>query len=248
MTHTMHKSQTGHELAYVYTDGNKDKALLVFCGGFKSDMTGTKATFLEESAKASDIPYLRFDYSGHGASEGNFPDGTIGTWAKDAESIIEAMRGQRQVVLVGSSMGGWISLLLARQKDYLKALVLLAPAPDFTRDVKAELTPKQLKEMDEKGRVEIPNDYSDEPYIFTKALLEDGEAQCLLDEEIPYDGPVDILQGMQDADVDWSKAIFITEALKSEKVRLHLLKDAGHSLSRPEDLALLWSVVEERML
>lgn len=246
MTHTMHKSQSGHDLAYVFTDGEVGKPLLVFCGGFKSDMTGTKATFLEEQAKSARLPYLRFDYSGHGASGGAFVDGTIGQWASDAESIIDAVRGSREVILVGSSMGGWISLLLSRQKDYIRALVLLAPAPDFTRDVKEQLNPAQIKEMEQKGRVEIPNDYSDEPYIFTAALLEDGESQCLLDEEIPYDGPVDILQGMEDADVDWSKALFITECLKSQQVRLHLLKDAGHSLSRPQDLALLWSIIAER--
>jgi pimeloyl-ACP methyl ester carboxylesterase len=210
---------------------------VVFLGGFNSDMTGSKAEFLAGWCEARGTPFLRFDYSGHGASGGRFVDGTIGRWAADAATVIEALAPGPQV-LVGSSMGGWIALLLARARAP-RALVGIAPAPDFTEDLMwASFTPDQRAAITRDGVWHRPSDYG-APYPITRALIEDGRDHLLLRGPLVLDVPVRILQGMQDPDVPWRHALRIAEAITGADVRVSLVKDGDHRLSRPQDLALL---------
>ena len=210
---------------------------VVFLGGFNSDMTGSKAEFLAGWCEARGTPFLRFDYSGHGASEGRFVDGTIGRWMQDAAWVIDALAPGPQV-LVGSSMGGWIALLLARARAP-HALVGIAPAPDFTEDLMwAEFTPEIRATIERDGVWHRPSDYG-APYPITRALIEDGRRHLLLRGPIAIDAPVRILQGMRDPDVPWRHALRIAEAIAGDDVRVHLVKDGDHRLSRPADLALL---------
>jgi pimeloyl-ACP methyl ester carboxylesterase len=210
---------------------------VVFLGGFNSDMTGSKAEYLAGWCEARGAPFLRFDYSGHGASGGRFVDGTIGRWAEDAATVIAA-RAPGPQVLVGSSMGGWIALLLARRASR-RAVLGIAPAPDFTEDLMwAEFTPEQRATIERDGVWHRPSDYG-APYPITRALIEDGRRHLLLRTPLRIDVPVRILQGQRDADVPWRHALRIAEALTGEDVRVHLVKDGDHRLSRPADLALL---------
>lgn len=158
---------------------------IVFLGGFKSDMQGSKALFLQDWAAAQGRAFLRFDYSGHGQSSGDFEEGCIGDWAADARAAIEALTEGPQV-LIGSSMGGWIALLLARGlPDRVAGLVGIAAAPDFTARTWAEdLTDAQRAEVAVRGRIEIPSDYSDQPYVFTRRLFDDGAQNLVLDRQI----------------------------------------------------------------
>jgi pimeloyl-ACP methyl ester carboxylesterase len=210
---------------------------VVFLGGFNSDMAGSKAEFLAGWCEARGTPFLRFDYAGHGASGGRFIDGTIGRWAADAAHVIGALAPGPQV-LVGSSMGGWIALLLARARAP-RALVGIAPAPDFTEDLMwAQFTPDQRAAIERDGVWHRPSDYGP-PYPITRALIEDGRDHLLLRGPIALDVPVRILQGMQDPDVPWRHALRIAEAVTGADVRVMLVKDGDHRLSRPQDLALL---------
>jgi hypothetical protein len=210
---------------------------VVFLGGFNSDMTGTKAAFLDGWCAARGTPFLRFDYSGHGESQGRFAEGTIGGWAQDAACVLEALAPGPQV-LVGSSMGGWIALLLARRRAP-RALVGIAPAPDFTEDLMwAAFTPEQRAAIEREGVWHRPSDYG-APYPITRALIEDGRRHLLLRGPLALDVPVRILQGQQDPDVPWRHALRIAEAITGPDVRVVLVKDGDHRLSRPADLALL---------
>lgn len=210
---------------------------VVFLGGFNSDMTGSKAEFLAGWCGARGTPFLRFDYSGHGASGGRFEDGTIGRWAEDAACVIAALAEGPQV-LVGSSMGGWIALLLARRMAP-RAVVGIAPAPDFTEDLMwAEFTPGQRAAIERDGVWYRPSEYG-APYPITRALIEDGRNHLLLRGPLPLAAPLRILQGQRDPDVPWRHALRIAEAVTGDDVRVHLVKDGDHRLSRPQDLALL---------
>jgi hypothetical protein len=214
---------------------------VVFLGGFNSDMTGSKAEFLAGWCAARGAPFLRFDYSGHGASEGRFVDGTIDRWAADAACVIDALAPGPQV-LVGSSMGGWIALLLARARAP-HALVGIAPAPDFTEDLMwAEFTPEVRATIERDGVWQRPSEYG-APYPITRALIEDGRNHLLLRGPIALDVPVRILQGQRDPDVPWHHALRIAEAITGEDVRIALVKDGDHRLSRPADLALLGETI-----
>ncbi len=217
---------------------------VVFLGGFRSDMTGTKAEDLAAFCAETGRGFLRFDYSGHGASGGDFEAGSIGRWAADAEAAIGALTEGRQV-LVGSSMGGWISLLLARRRPELVAgFVGIAAAPDFTRRIEAALTGEARAALDSKGVWHRPSAYGD-PYPITRGLLEDGRRQLVLDGPLGLDVPVRLLQGQQDPDVPWETALRIAEAVTGEDVQVVLVKDGDHRLSRPQDLQLLRRVVGE---
>jgi hypothetical protein len=210
---------------------------VVFLGGFNSDMTGSKAEFLAGWCEARGVPFLRFDYAGHGASQGRFVDGTIGGWARDAACVIDA-RAPGPQVLVGSSMGGWIALLLARTRAP-HALVGIAPAPDFTEDLMwAQFSPEIRAAIERDGVWHRPSDYG-APYPITRALIEDGRANLLLRAPIALDVPVRILQGMRDSDVPWRHALRIADAITGADVRIAFIKDGDHRLSRPADLALL---------
>ena len=212
---------------------------VVFLGGFNSDMTGSKAEFLAGWCAARGQAFLRFDYSGHGTSEGRFEDGTIGRWAEDAACVIAALTEGPQI-LIGSSMGGWIALLLAARRSVpVRALIGIAPAPDFTEDLMwAEFSPAVRQAILRDGVWHRPSEYG-APYPITRALIEDGRNQLLLRAPIALDCPLRILQGQQDPDVPWRHALRIAEAVTGDDVRVTLIKDGDHRLSREEDLALL---------
>lgn len=232
-------------LAYRPQSGtNHDLPAVVFLTGFKSDMAGTKAEFLAHHCAALGQSYLRFDYRGHGLSEGLFEEGTIGLWFRDAMDIIAA-KTAGPLILVGSSMGGWIGLLCARAlKDRASGFIGLAAAPDFTRDITSKLSAAQKAVLANDGVVHIPNEYG-QPYVITQALLEDGEDHCLLDSAIDINCPVRLIQGMKDTDVPWPTAQRIADAVTGYDVKIYLQEDGNHRLSAEDDLALLASLVTE---
>ncbi len=232
------------EIAYHKLEG--DGPGVVFLGGFKSDMEGTKALFLQDWARANGRAFLRFDYTGHGASSGDFLDGCIGDWARDAMDAVTALT-QGPQVLVGSSMGGWISLLVAREMPARVAgLVGIAAAPDFTEDSMWDgFDAGQRRDLQEKGRVELPSDYSDAPYVITRKLIEDGRWHLVLRQPLSLPFPVRFLQGTADTDVDMSVALRLLEHAEGGDIHLTLVKGADHRFSTPECLALVAKMVDE---
>jgi hypothetical protein len=220
--------------------------VVVWLGGFKSDMAGTKAQALADWAIARGRAYVRFDYFGHGESSGDFKDGTITRWREDALAVLDAL-AEGEVVLVGSSMGGWIASLVAMTApERVKALVLIAPAPDFTEKLmKPEIPPEGLADLARDGVWLRPSEYG-EPYPITAELLEDGARWSILEaQEAPIEAPVRILQGGQDPDVPWSHALQLANAIKGDDVVFTLIKDGDHRLSRPQDLERLIAALDE---
>ncbi len=225
-------------------------------GGFKSDMQGTKAVALDEWAARTGRACLRFDYSGHGESGGAFTDGTIGSWLEDSVAVFEAFAKGPQIV-VGSSMGGWMALLLAQElrqraasgaklSGSLAGMVLVAPAPDFTEELMwKNFSPEAKRQIETKGSWERPSEYSTEPYVITRALIEDGRKHLVLGGLIETGCPVRILQGVQDTDVPWQHAMELSSRLVRDDVVMTLVKDGDHRLSRPEDIERLIAAVSE---
>ena len=234
----------GRRIAYQLTPGAAP--IVVFLGGFRSDMEGTKALCLEDWARARGRGFLRFDYSGHGQSSGEFLDGSIGDWADDAFAVIQEKAGS-PVVLVGSSMGGWISLLMARRMpERIKGIVGIAAAPDFTEDsMWAGFDESQRSELEEKGQVALPSDYSDDPYIITRRLIEEGRRNLVLRDPLVLPFPARFLQGTDDSDVDRSVALRLLDHAEGGDIRLSLMKGADHRFSSPECLALIKSSLQE---
>ncbi|MBL8555305.1 MAG: alpha/beta hydrolase [Phenylobacterium sp.] len=219
---------------------------VVWLGGFKSDMTGTKAEALAEWALASGRGYVRFDYFGHGESTGEFAEGTITRWRDDAIAVLNELT-TGPLVLVGSSMGGWIACLAALALPRrVKAMVLIAPAPDFTEKLmKPGIPADGLAALERDGVWLRPSEYGD-PYPITRALLEDGARWSILGEEpIPIEAPVRILQGGADPDVPWRHALELANSLKGDDVVFTLIRPGDHRLSRPEDIARIIAAVEE---
>ena len=242
MTISYFVGDNGDKLAYVHvkasSEGEKLPAVM-FLGGFKSDMEGTKALYLEQQCRARGQEFLRFDYSGHGKSSGEFVDGTIGAWKKNAMDMLDNII-ERDVIPVGSSMGGWIALLLALEGNMrIKAVVGIAAAPDFTKDIEDKMGQDERDMMARLGRLEVPNDYSDDPYIFTSALLEDGNECSVLDKTHDVSVPITLIQGKRDNSVEWGKALDIKECFKGSEVEVIFIDDGDHSLSRDQDLALI---------
>jgi pimeloyl-ACP methyl ester carboxylesterase len=230
-------------LAYRLTHGASPT--VVFLPGFRSDMAGTKARFLETWCAARGQAYLRFDYRGHGVSSGTFEEGTIGDWAEDAQAVVrDAVEGP--VVLVGSSMGGWIMLLVARaMPERVAAILGIAAAPDFTEDLLGpSLSDEQRQALETDGVVYLPSDYDEEPTPLTRALIEEARSRLVLREPLPLRCPVRLLHGMDDPDVPWETALRLSEHVASADVRITLLKAAGHRLSARPDLDLIASELE----
>lgn len=229
---------------------------LFWMGGFKSDMKGAKAQALDEWARARGQGCIRFDYSGHGESAGSFTEGTIGRWLEESLAVFDAFCGGPAVV-IGSSMGAWLALLLARELKRraaagqagggsVAALVLIAPAVDFTESLMwRKFSAKVKREIERKGYWLRPSAYGEEPYPITRTLIEDGRQHLLLDGLIETGCPVRILQGVQDPDVPWSHAVELTSRLAQDDVVLTLVKDGDHRLSRPEDIERLVQAVGE---
>jgi pimeloyl-ACP methyl ester carboxylesterase len=218
--------------------------------GFNSDMRGTKAQALDAWAAERGRACVRFDYSGHGETGGAFEEGTISRWLEESVAVFERLCRGPQIV-VGSSMGGWLALLLAREvarrpmQASLAGLVLIAPAADFTEELMWKRLPAETREeITTKGRWLRPSQYG-EPYPITRALIEDGRKHLLLGSSINVGCPVRILQGAQDPDVPWQHAFALTSQLPSDDVVLTLIQDGDHRLSRPQDIARLIAAVEE---
>jgi pimeloyl-ACP methyl ester carboxylesterase len=227
----------GVELAWARYEGRGPT--VVFLPGFRSDMTGDKATALAAFCAERGQAMLRFDYSAHGASGGRFEDGTIGRWTDDAIAVIDRLT-DGLLVLVGSSMGGWIALLAALARpDRVAALIGIAAAPDFTEALMWQaMTVEQRTTLMRDGVVNRPSQYG-EPYPITRALIEDGRTRLLLNAPIALDCPVRLLHGQDDPDVPWELAPRIAERVTGRDVQVILVKDGDHRLSRPQDLALL---------
>jgi pimeloyl-ACP methyl ester carboxylesterase len=233
---------------------------LFWLGGFKSDMAGTKALALDAWAAEHRRACVRFDYSGHGESGGNFEDGTIGRWLEESVAVFERFCAGPQVV-IGSSMGGWMALLLAREirkrqgkqqgkqqaEASLAGLVLIAPAPDFTEELMWKNFPAEVKkEIETKGVWLRPSEYGDgSPYPITRNLIEEGRNHLLLGGAIDLGCPVRILQGAQDPDVPWQHAFALTHRLPADDVVLTMIQDGDHRLSRPQDIARILAAVAE---
>jgi pimeloyl-ACP methyl ester carboxylesterase len=223
---------------------------LFWLGGFKSDMKGTKAEALDRWAESEGRGCLRFDYSGHGESGGSFTDGTIGRWLEETLAVyLRFARGPQ--LIIGSSMGGWLALLLARalaHKDGapITGMVLIAPAVDFTEELMwKQFSAATRRELEEKGVWLRPSEYGDEPYPITRGLIEDGRNHLLLGGLIETGCPVHILQGVQDPDVPWRHAVELVSRFSRDDVVLTLIKDGDHRLSRPEDIERLIAAVRE---
>jgi pimeloyl-ACP methyl ester carboxylesterase len=227
----------GIELAWSRLDGTGP--VLMFLPGFRSDMNGEKATALAAFCAARGQAMLRFDYSGHGASDGRFEHGTIGQWGQDALTVLDRMTSG-SVILVGSSMGGWLALLTAlRRPERVAAIVGIAAAPDFTETLMWDaMTFEERARLMREGMLRVPNQYG-EPTTITRALIEDGRQHLLLDKPILLDCKVRLLHGQADPDVPWEMALRTAEQLTSQDVEIILVKDGDHRLSRPRDLALL---------
>jgi pimeloyl-ACP methyl ester carboxylesterase len=217
---------------------------VVFCPGFNSDMTGIKATALQAHCAAENRAFVRFDYFGHGQSSGDMIDGTIGRWADDAIAVIDQLT-EGPVILVGSSMGGWIMLLAALARpDRIAGLVGLAPAPDFTRRLWDDASEDVRHALRTDGVYRRPSQYSDEPYAFTMKLIEDGNTRTLLDRPpIQIRCPVRILHGMADPDVPWQLSLELVDALASSDVEVTFVKSGDHRLSTESDIDLLTATV-----
>jgi len=234
----------GERLAYVRCAGQGPGVM--FLGGFHSDMTGLKAGWLQAWAQAHGRAFLRFDYSGHGASGGRFEDGCIGQWAGDAIAVLDALTDGPQI-LVGSSMGAWLAILTALARPQrAAALLTVAAAPDFTEDLMLPaLTTEQRQVLQRDGRVLLPSSYADGPYPITAQLLDDGRRHLVLRAPLPLTQPARLLHGTADVDVPWSRSLQLLEALSGDDVRLTLIKGGDHRLSSPAQLAVLGQTLDE---
>lgn len=227
-------------LAYRHSPGSGPTIL--FLPGYASDMQGSKAVALEQWARASGRAFVRFDYAGCGESEGAFEDQTLASWRDDALAIVDSVI-DGPVVLVGSSMGGWVMLLVqAARPERVQAMVGIAAAPDFTD---WGFTQAQKLTILSEGRLEEPSLYSDAPTVTTRGFWASGEANRVLIAPIAFDGPAILLQGQKDAEVPWERALILAERIRSDDVQTWLVKDGDHRLSRDPDIARLIRAVEE---
>ncbi len=219
---------------------------LMFLGGFMSDMEGTKAQWLDGFAAAAGLSCIRFDYSGHGRSEGNFTDGTIGAWLDDALDVLDHLTEGPQV-LAGSSMGGWIALLVAlRRPERVRGIVGIAAAPDFTEDlIHRELDDAQRETLMRDGILHLASEYSETAYPITRQLIEEGRNHLLLNAPIAVPCPVSLVHGQMDSDVPWQTAIQIMERIAHPQVTATFIKDGDHRLSREQDLARIGTALND---
>lgn len=240
---------TRRRIVYRFDEGSDETDIaVVWLSGFLSDMTSTKVAFLSDWARTSGHAMLRFDYSGHGLSEGDLLKTSVGDWLEEARAML-AITGQRRLVLVGSSLGGWIALLLARAlakagDDRIAGLVLIAPAWDMTEKLMWEKMSEKTRGLVEtEGVYYAPSDYED-PYPITKILIEEGRNHLLAEGNVEVGAPIRILQGMRDEDVPWQHASALVDLLSGDDVELTLVKNGDHRLSRPEDLQRLVRTIE----
>lgn len=233
----------GETIAYHHSRG--EGTSLIWLGGFMSDMEGSKVLTLEGWARQAGRPFTRFDYFGHGVSSGEFRAGTISRWRDDALKIVDEVT-TGPLILVGSSMGGWIASLVALARpDRVAGIIFIAPAPDFTEKLMWADFPDEAKSaILEKGEWLSPSEYRYDPYPITRGLIEDGRANCIMDGPIAISCPVRVLQGMRDPDVPWAHAVAFAELLTSDDVTITLIKDGDHRLSDDQNLARLIDTAE----
>lgn len=220
---------------------------VIFFPGFFSNMRGTKATYLAQKCSERGQAFIRFDYRGHGESDGRFEDGTFTDWLNDALLVVDRL-GDAPVVAVGSSMGGWIALLAAlKRPNLIRGLIGIASSPDFTEDIRQRrMTEEQRQIMNKQGYIEQPSDYRDEPVIITQELLDSGKEHLLLNQSsIELDIPVTLIHGKKDADVPWQKSKRLHELIGKERSELILVDDGEHRMSREDDLELIWGAVDQ---
>jgi pimeloyl-ACP methyl ester carboxylesterase len=220
---------------------------LFWLGGFKSDMTGSKALAVDQFGADHGLAVTRFDYSGHGQSGGDFNLGTISRWLEESLAVFETTTGPQ--IVIGSSMGGWLALLLIqalrrRSQNRVIGLVLIAPATDMTVLMIEQMPKKYQKLLDKQGYVEEPSDYSADPYRINKTLIEDGRQHLLFGRAIELGCPVTILQGARDKDVPKEHALKLVQHLVNDPVTFTLVPDGEHRMSRPQDIALLERSIE----
>ncbi len=243
------EGQNTRKIAIRHREGKSSG--VVWLGGYRSYMIGTKAEAIDQWASENGKASCRHDYSGHGESGGEFTDGTISRWLEESLAVFDAKCAQGSHVLVGSSMGGWVALRMVQElakrdeSHRLKALLLLAPAPDFPHELmKLNLSNDQKMQLETRGYMEEPSEYSDEPNVFTKALFDDGDENRVMKGMIETGCPVHILQGMNDPDVPYEHAMKLVSHLPNENVSMTLIKDGDHRLSRDQDIALLIRTIE----
>ena len=234
----------GSSTAYCQESGRNPPGV-VFLPGFRSDMNGIKATALAGHCRTRDHPFLRFDYFGHGASSGDFRAGTIGRWLEDALAVIDR-RTEGPLLLVGSSMGGWIALLAALARPgRVKALIGIAPAPDFTEDlIWDQLGEARRGELLDRGELAAPSAYEADYIPITLGLVEEGRRHLLLRGPIRLSCPVRLLHGMEDPDVPYQTSLRLMEMLTGTEAVVELIEDGDHRLSRPQDLTRLFAAVD----
>ncbi|MDS7595913.1 alpha/beta hydrolase [Agrobacterium tumefaciens] len=249
---TIGNGEDARNIAFIHrpATSNPQAPTLVWLGGYRSDMSGTKAIELDRFAAENGMACLRLDYSGHGASGGDFNKGTISRWLEEALGVVRHFSPER-VVLIGSSMGGWIALRMIEElrkvdgAPSVAGIVLIAPAPDFTAELmEPHLSEAEKTSLAERGYFEEHSEYSPEPNIFTRALIEDGRKNLVLKGIITTGCPVHILQGMEDPDVPYSHALKLLEHLPADDIVLTLIRDGDHRLSRPQDIERMLAAVK----
>ena len=234
-------THAGVDLAVLRQDGAGPT--FVWLGGFRSDMAGTKAEALAAWARSRGQAFVRFDYSGHGRSGGRFEDGTLSRWLDDTLAVLETVPGP--LVLVGSSMGGWIALLVAKRLTRVAGLLLIAPAADFTeRLMWPALSADEQRRIMSEGRIEQASQYSADPNVLTRALIEDGRQHLLMHAPIAFDGPVRILQGSADPDVPAAHVEALAALMRTPDLKLDMISGGDHRLSRPQDIARLTTTAD----
>lgn len=236
----------GEYLAYHKIEGTQPG--VVFLGGFRSDMTGTKATALEDYCKKQGRQFIRFDYRGHGESSRKFEECLLGDWRKDVCSVLDALCDGPQI-LIGSSMGGWLMLLAALDRPQkVAALIGIASAPDFTEHLLLDtFSPEQMETLRNKGSVEVPNCYDEAPYIITYDLIAESGEHLVLDDEINITCPVHLIHGLQDEDVPWEFSVTLNEKLKSKNVRTTLVDDGDHRMSSDKHIRIITKTLDKML-
>lgn len=246
----LYHSSNQHFTAYHKTSTSKNnKQGIIFLGGFKSDMNGTKAQAISAYAEKNDLDFIKFDYSGHGSSSGEFIEGSIDSWLKETLDVIDQLTDKPQI-LIGSSMGGWIMLLAAIARPArIAALIGLAAAPDFTEELIWNcLSNKQKEQLLAKQPLLYRNEFCQNAYLISSNLVFDSRQHLLLDKKILIDAPIHLIHGMEDKDVPFSTTIRIAQQVTSKNVRITLLKNSGHNLSQPQDLEFIYKAIEEALL
>lgn len=243
-------AQNGDQLAYHKAKAQKKSSIpnIIFLGGLMSDMNGTKAVALEAFCKGQDYNFIRFDYMGHGESSGKFEDGTISRWKANALEIIDNLT-EGKTLLIGSSLGGWIMLLAALERpEKIAALIGIASAPDFTEELMWEQFDESVRQqIIEQGIYHMPSEYGDCPYPVTKALIEDGRKNLLLQNTINLHCPVRLLHGMKDDDVPYSISVRIAEQLSTQDVEVTLIKSGDHRMSDDYTIKILCKTLQETL-